>query len=53
MATLARPTRRRTHGGQLSRDGSCVVFTAARRSVLVPEDTNLVRDVYVRLRPAP
>jgi hypothetical protein len=37
--------------GAVSDDGSCVAFTAAARSALVPADTNGRRDVYLRLRP--
>ena len=38
------------YGGDISRDGSCVAFTAAAASNLVPEDTNQAQDVYVRVR---
>lgn len=40
------------YGGEISRDGSCVAFTAAARSNLVPEDTNHAWDIYVRVRSA-
>ena len=38
------------YGGAISRDGTCVAFTAAARSNLVPEDTNHAWDIYVRVR---
>jgi Tol biopolymer transport system component len=38
------------YGGDISRDGSCVAFTAAAASNLVPEDTNRAQDVYLRIR---
>jgi hypothetical protein len=38
------------YGGEISRDGSCVAFTAAARSTLVPEDTNRAWDIYLRIR---
>jgi Tol biopolymer transport system component len=40
------------YGGAISRDGSCVAFTAAARSNLVPEDTNRAWDIYLRVRSA-
>ena len=40
------------YGGAISRDGTCVAFTAAARSNLVPEDTNHAWDIYVRVRSA-